>query len=137
MASPTAPLGRLKEVAATRNDCYNELAIPVYTSNLILYPDNTTGFYRRVTTVTADLKIEYQIYQTPMFLMKYFAAVAANEIDSSLLLTLDVSTQLEITKWSLLNQIILQDGVTLDQIKIEHPHLPETYYLMIKYIDSI
>ncbi|MGM9637490.1 MAG: hypothetical protein ACI3YK_05850 [Eubacteriales bacterium] len=112
--------------------------IYVIWSNDQNYPLNTVGYFK----LTGGNKV----YQSPMFLMMYFAALAASDcktIGGVNLATLNVVPDLYSVKMSFLEQItgihILPpslETLKLDQTRIEHPHIPESYFLLSIRISS-
>ena len=81
----------------------------------------------------------FYVDQKPMFLMKYFATVAANEVGKAEFYTLDVAEYLEEAKRLILEQATGTDyeliipeylASNVNTIRLEHPHLPQTYCLL-------
>ncbi|MGM9681340.1 MAG: Ig-like domain-containing protein [Eubacteriales bacterium] len=143
MTDPTAPLAELAEIAGSRNGCYAYKSGSdgyVILSDDNKYPLNTSGYYKLV---------DDKIYQSPMFLMQYFAAVATDEDEPShktgtAFLFLNVASYLESTKSALLSQVTgmspqqLQQSLPdlLNQDRVAYPHYPESYYLISHYAYS-
>ncbi|MGM9681342.1 MAG: hypothetical protein ACI3XR_07550 [Eubacteriales bacterium] len=136
MADPQAPLDELQKIAPTRYRCY---FFRIHTFNGCVsgsstddYPANTRDY----CSVEDD-----GIYQSPMFLMQYFAAVAAGVKGGWDLFSLDVAPYLEDTKRELLEQITgMLDGTfdswQINNKRVAYPHYPETYYLLANKIVS-
>lgn len=82
-----------------------------------------------------------KVYQSPMFLMMYFAAVASGDRTGMQFFELNVAGYLESTKWEFLSQITgISDGkfdsFRISQKRIERPHMQYTYILLARSFDS-
>lgn len=138
MASPAIPLNELHKIASTRNSCYNYIEGSdgyVFISDSDQYPSNTDGYYN----MNGNKK-----YQSPMFLMKYFAAVAAAAANGGSFYFLNVAPYLEATKKFLLEQVMGRDPNFInavvyyfsseDTVRVEHPHIIESYIILLNQI---
>ena len=161
MEDPEDPLNLFGDKASTRNSCYEynvgedgyvvlstpppNMEIPLYP----WYPTNTIGYYEVDIVTGINAPTLWYVYQSPMFLMKYFVAVAAGEVDSFTFAELDVADYLENSKWAMISQItdLPFDGSDLgwsateiwqmlvgNKGRFAYPHYPQSYLILTLYI---
>ena len=139
MESPTAPLAEFYRAAGSRNACYDYVGDWEWVLFVPSYPDNTTGYYEGAIVDDVTAPTLWYVNQKPMFLMKYFAAVAAKEVGNLDFYTLDVADYLEEAKELILEQATGYDYLSIpkeyfesnvNKIRLEYPHLPQTYCLL-------
>ncbi|MGM9681345.1 MAG: hypothetical protein ACI3XR_07565 [Eubacteriales bacterium] len=111
-----------EEVAPNRNSCYQiNYSSSVSISQVNSFPSNTTGYYEINSSA---------VYQSPMFLMMYFAYIASETLLNQVEFAINsahIAGYLRDSKDQLVQTAI--GG-------IKHPHYPETYYLLARYISQ-
>ena len=143
MASPTAPLAEFYQAAGSRNACYDYVGDSEIVYFYPDYPSCTEGYYKYITIIGTNAEEIFYVDQKPMFLMKYFAAVAVEEVESDDFYTLDVADYLEAAKKELLEQITAMNYYLIplnkskvNKNRINYPHLPQTYCLLTMQLTS-
>ncbi len=146
MANISSVLNKFYAVAPTRNSCYDyrEDSTGYVELTFANYPTNTVGYYR----VDSDLGLD-EYYHSPMFLMKYFVAVAGGKASSLDFITNNIAPYLEDTKAEMLTQLTsipFNDLLSLPNMQISeiatdtrrmaYPHLPQSYCLLANRITA-
>ena len=131
MESPTAPLDEFYEIAPDRESCYAfkyDSDGRVLISSPSNYPSNANGYYQ----VDDNYK-----YQCPMFLMKCFVAVAAEDsgFSGTDFATLNVAPYLESAKEEFIDQIT--DIYVIRRMeRLTYPHCPESYCILTPHLEA-
>lgn len=130
----------LSDIAIARNDCYTyrsddeayyymsydslETLEVQWALQVSMYPSNVNNLYRTdpSNTVSIPVMYGYKIYQKPAFFMQLLAAKMGQELSDADFLLIGVALYLHDAKKQLIS--LSHAG------EINHPHYPESYYLL-------